>query len=145
MLSGDELWSLLDETSMSTLGAIFGADLVSDPPGRTIVPGGGVASLGCLSPKHPPEIYTSTDGRIRLRLSDADEQLNLSVTDLRFYESDLVTPATDRVADVSRRLRQGVPVRLSVGVGRPFPPDEPRHWLQVNSIHLADTPIDVVT
>lgn len=136
-------WEYLEAAALPTLDDIFGGDLVSHPPGRTIPVGSGIASLGCLLPRNTPRLYVSPDGRIRMWLVDGEEELNLSVTDLRLYEDDLRTPAADRVADVARRMRRGVGVRLSVGVGRPYPPDDPRHWLQINNVHLADSPIEL--
>lgn len=144
IVTHEAFWEHLEEVARSTLHDIFGSALVSDAPGRTIPVGSGMASLGCLRPRHTPRLYISPDGRIRMWLHDGDEELNLSVTDLRLYEDDLRTPAADRVADVARRLRRGVEVRLSVGVGRPYPPDDPRHWLQINNVHLADSPIDLI-
>lgn len=144
IVSQEVFWALLEEVALSTLHDIFGGDLVSDAPGRTIPVGSGTASLGCLRPRRTPRLYISPDGRIRMWLHDGEQELNLSVTDLRLYEDDLRTPAADRVAEVARRLRRGVGVRLSVGVGRPYPPDDPRHWLQINNLHLADSPIDLI-
>ena len=54
-------------------------------------------------------------------------------------------PARARiVADLNQRLASGVRALLCVGLSRPFQKDgdsEPRHWLQVNSIHLEDNPV----
>ncbi|MEO5791706.1 MAG: hypothetical protein ABIR67_06465 [Gaiellaceae bacterium] len=144
VVTREVFWALLDEVARSTLHDVFGADLVSNPPGRTIPLGSGTASLGCLLPRDTPRLYISPDGRIRMWLHDGEQDINLSVTDLRLYEDDLRTPAAERVAEVARRLRRGVGVRLSVGVGRPYPPADPRHWLQINNVHLADSPIELI-
>ena len=69
--------------------------------------------------------------------------MNLSVTDLRLYNDDLMTPDQDAVNEVSRAIRRGAGVILSVGVGRPHPPKTPRHWLQVNNIHLKSDPLGI--
>ena len=140
-LSDGDFWQVLERTAANSLEEIFGSELVPDAPGRTIAPGVGRASLGHLRPESTPRLYISQDGRLRMMLSDAGDAMNLSVTDLRLYEDDLMTPDQDAVNEVSRAIRRGTGVILAVGVGRPYPPDSPRHWLQVNSIHLESDPL----
>jgi hypothetical protein len=67
--------------------------------------------------------------------------MNLSITDLRLWEEDHVTPKWDLIKDVESRIEGGVPCLLTVGLTRPYASrqeDEPVHWLQVNNLHLAD-------
>lgn len=52
-------------------------------------------------------------------------------------------PRLEAVADLNARLARGIPVILSVGVSREWTkPGEvvPRHWFQINGIHLHDRP-----
>lgn len=141
MLSGPSFWGLLQEISRPTLAAIFGDALTLDPPGLTLAVGSGASSLGCLWPRDTPRLYVNPKGQVRMLLADGGTDLNLSVTDVRLYEDDLRTPNSDRINAVADRLRRGVEVVLAVGVGRAYPPDEPRHWLQVNNVHFKDDPL----
>jgi hypothetical protein len=71
-------------------------------------------------------------------------ELSLPVTDFRLFERDQQTPHEARVANLNERIGRGVEVVLAVGLTRPFQPNEgapPRHWLQVNNVHLRDTPV----
>lgn len=68
--------------------------------------------------------------------------MSLPLTDLRFYDltSDLVDER--RLELLEDRLRRRA-VLLSIGVGRPWAREgsQPRHWLQVNNVHLDDNPL----
>jgi hypothetical protein len=82
--------------------------------------------------------------QIRLDLSDGQLAANVSVTDIRFYGPDHLTPDRRVVERVATRLATGEPAILSVGLSRPFAAglDEPElHWLQVNGIHLQSDPV----
>jgi hypothetical protein len=79
-----------------------------------------------------------------MRFSDGALKVDVSVTDIRLYGTDHLTPDETMVEQVNERIRQGVNVILSVGLGRQYaaaPGVAPRHWLQVNNIHLADQPV----
>lgn len=140
-LRPDEFWELLTRFADSRLERLFGDDLAFDGPGLTIPVGSGPASLGCLRPLSAPRLYVSDDGRVRVVLQHGLSDVNLSLTDVRFHESDLRTPDREAVAGVANRIRDGVGVVLSMGLGRAYPREEPRHWLQVNSVHLEDDPL----
>lgn len=136
-------WMLLRAPARQRLAGIFGPDL--RPTGATCAldAGKGRASLGCLIPTGTPELAATDQGSVRMRLSDGALTVTVSVTDLRLYEDDQKTPRQEAVADLNARLARGVPVILSVGVSREWtrPGDAvPRHWLQVNGIHLQDRP-----
>lgn len=136
-------WSLLQSSARRRLSAIFGPDL--RPTGSTCAldAGKGLASLGCLIPTGRPELFATDQGSVRMRFSDEDMAVSVSVTDLRLYEDDQKTPRQEAVADLNARLAREVPVILSVGVSREWTkPGEtvPRHWLQINGIHLQDRP-----
>jgi len=144
----DLFWEMLEFLSRPTLREIFGPDL--RPAGRDsaiVNMGYGHASLGCLRPARQPVLYVTVgrDGkpRLRLRISDGVLDLDLAVTDLRFYEADHVRLRTDDVDDALDRLATGVPVLLSLGLTRAFAPrdsEAPVHWLQVNNLHFEDDP-----
>lgn len=139
-----EFWALLEKTSRSSLIDIFGKDLTRRSRGATLDIGKGKASLGNLRPTSPPELYIREPDKLRASLKEGDYELDLSVTDLRFYEADQRTLRTRLIDNVSRRIEKGVGTILSVGLARPFQAsgdDARRHWLQINNIHLEDRPV----
>ena len=76
-------------------------------------------------------------------LSDEVSTVDLPVNDLRLYGDDQQTPKEDMVDDVNDRINKGIGLILSLGLGRAWrKPDDtaPRHWLQVNNLHLEDNP-----
>jgi len=76
-----------------------------------------------------------------MRVYDGDFDLDLSITDIRLYQSDHVTPNADLISRIDQRLKSGADVILSVGLTRPFassPDLSPMHWLQVNNIHFEE-------
>jgi hypothetical protein len=140
----DEFWRLLSEVALPSLSGIFGADLVYRDGGYTIDVGGGQVALGCLSVPISPVLRVDRFNKIRVDFSDGDNPVDLVLTDLRFYHKDQQTPRQEVVADVGARLAAGVRAILSVGLGRPWQKQgdsQPRHWVQVNNIHLEDAPV----
>jgi len=150
-LSPQEFWGLLNRVSENRLGDIFGADLRS--VGRSSCgteEGKGRVSLGLFRPGHSPELYYRDKGpggkaAIRIKIRDDDFDAILGVTDLRLYEGDHMTPDRAMVERTGRRIADGEPVVLGVGLTRPFAAsceqkDKPVHWLQVTNVHLADDP-----
>ena len=141
-------WEMLCFLAKPGLNELFGPALRPAGRGSAVVEvGAGTASLGCIAPVGRPRLVIEErpdrNPSIRLQFSDGALPLNLSVTDLRLWEDDHVTPRLELIEDVARRLNFGVPCLLSVGLTRPFTPtagDAPVHWLQVNSIHLTDDP-----
>jgi len=142
-MTPEKFWELLVKTSHRSLGKIFGGDLKQKSRGCVINVGKGKTSLGCLCPSTPPEMEVTIYDKIRINLTDSPFTLNLSVTDLRLYKDDHVTPRRKVVEQIAKRVKEGVGVILSMGLTRPWtkPGDNaPRHWLQVNNIHLEDDP-----
>ena len=142
-LDADQFWQLLVSSSHASLDAIFGPDLVQRGHGCTVDVGLGQASLGCLHTERAPRLEVQEAGRVRVLLPTSTGMVSLSVTDLRLYELDQRTPRLGAIWDVQKRLRSGVPAILSVGLTRPWRKpgdDRPRHWLQVNNLHLEDDP-----
>jgi len=64
-----------------------------------------------------------------------------SVTDVRLVEPDHSTVRRDAVTDVNARLRDGVDVYAMVGLSRAFPKRGNLHWVQINGLCLADSPL----
>jgi hypothetical protein len=143
-----EFWSLLEDLAKPRLREIFGSALraVGHLRCGTDV-GQGRASLGCLQPQRPPDLYlaVSRDGkpRVRMRLSDGELEADVGVTDLRLYGANHTTPDAQRIRAVARRICGSDQVILSLGLTRKFQPSAKAdyvHYLQVNSIHLKEEP-----
>lgn len=142
-LAAERFWKVLKSVSRKTLKEIFGKNLQPQRRGCAVDEGTGSASLGCLLPVTPPEVFINSWRKVRARITDGIFDIDLSVTDLRFYENDQQTPQAKVVADVQRRIKKGVGVIISVGLARAFlakGDTARRHWLQVNNIHLEDDP-----
>lgn len=142
-LTAERFWKVLKSVSHKNLKDIFGKNLQPQRKGCAVDEGTGSASLGCLSPATPPEVYMNGWGKLRTKITDGTFEVDLSVTDLRLYLHDQQTPRTKVVADVQRRIKKGVGVIISVGLARAFlakGDTARRHWLQVNNIHLEDDP-----
>jgi hypothetical protein len=142
-LSAERFWKLLKSVSRSTITEIFGKKLQAQRKGCAVDEGTGSASLGCLLPAVPPEVFINSWGNIRARINDGVFNVELSVTDLRFYKDDQHDIQPKVVTDVQRRIKKGIGVVISVGLARAFVAkgdNARRHWLQVNNIHLEDDP-----
>ena len=151
VLAPGDFWGALFEASSVRLRAIFGDDLAVAPNGRASLPEyRGEGSLGCLAAIESPALRIDEYGeqrRLRLSLTDGELDVDAPVTDIRFYDL-LNNPRTDVVDAVAARIGRGANCILSVGVGRAFAPrrgDAPRHWLQVNGVHLSDDPLWAVS
>jgi hypothetical protein len=143
-----EFWRLLEEIAQPSLRAIFGDVLAPIGRGLAALPGCGEASLGCLRAERLPELFfkPGRDGRPRLRIKfyDGPRAVEASVTDLRLFAEDHVTPAEAAIRAAQRRLCESPRVILGVGLTRRYrsAPDQPeRHWLQVNNLHFSDDPL----
>lgn len=143
-----EFWDRLRSVAARRLVDLFGPELTRRGALSCAVDAGkGTASLGCLLPAAPPTLYVQPrPGRpdqLRLQVSDGQFTLDLGVTDIRLYGVDHATPDRERIEQVAGRLRAGVETVVGVGLTRAStgtPDYPPVHWLQVNSIHLADDP-----
>jgi len=143
-LAPDAFWAMLEKAAQPRLRDIFGDDLYRHGSSFVVDVGKGRASLGCLRLARPPFLHVSTQGGIRLSFNDQPDTPMLKVTDLRLYDFTSGRPRDDLVADLRRRMSQGVGVILSVGLTRPWQKTDEeveRHWLQVNNIHLQDNPV----
>jgi hypothetical protein len=142
-------WELLKKLAKPKLSELFGPDLVRRGTSACAVDvGKGQASLGCLIPESPPLLFPKHEygkDKIRMRITDGQFHLDLSVTDIRLYKDDHATPNKEMVWHIARQLLSGKDAIISVGLTRPFAPSsesdvEAVHWLQVNNIHLRDDP-----
>ena len=150
-LPADKFWLLLRRLSKTGLREIFGSELKSlGQSSCGTDPGKGEASLGCFRPARTPQLCylpKGPSGRPRVRIGICDGQFEVlpSVTDIRLYQEDHITPDRACVERISHRLQSGEAVILGVGLTRAFAGSaehktEPAHWLQVNNIHLESDP-----
>jgi len=148
LVPSDRFWKLLRQLAKFRLSEVFGPELSGRGASSCGVDiGFGSASLGCLIPSRVPSLYLrprpDREPQIRMHLTDGYFDLDLSVTDIRLYGDDHVTPNENLVPQVDKRLKSDTGVILSVGLTRPFSPSQdlpPIHWLQVNNLHLQDEP-----
>jgi hypothetical protein len=141
-VSGDELWALMTDVAESELRSIFGGELDRDGRTASLPEGVGDASLGVMRPRGRLLLEIEY-AKPRLRFLDPElGSLNAPVTDLRLVEPETGALDRDRVALVQDRLRRRECL-LSIGVGHVWAREEgrPRHWLQINNIHLDDNPL----
>ncbi|MBU4273668.1 MAG: hypothetical protein KKA28_17540 [Planctomycetes bacterium] len=144
-----EFWGMLEELQQPSLRKIFGVELHEAGRNRYGTElGRGTASLGFLRPAAPPDLYIAQNRngkpQVRMRLRDGEIEADAGVTDLRFYGDDHATADAARVRAVARGIEQSRGVILGVGLTRKFraSADAPYlHWLQVNNVHLPETPI----
>jgi hypothetical protein len=143
VVSHKEFFDLLDGVAARRLVTIFGPELRSNASGMSVDIGQGQASLGCLVPAIPPRIIVDGYGKVRVLLNDEGRALDLSLTDLRVYETDQKTPKDKVITDLDRRIQNGERVVLSMGLARPFMKKgdtQRRHYLQVNNVHMKSDP-----
>jgi hypothetical protein len=135
----EKFWTLLQLVARRSIVEIFGPAI--KPFKRTCVVDvrTGNASLGCLIPAAPPRLFVNKYDELRANITDGNLNLDLRVTDIRLYDADHKTYKEDLMQRINKRMQDGNPVILSVGLTRPFRPtneSKTQHWLQVNNIHL---------
>ena len=143
-LTPTAFWELLMRISCARLTEIFGADLHRQADTFAVDEGKGMASLGCLLLSRPPVLRVTSPRELRLSFNTAPHTPSIKVTDMRLYAGEPATVRREIVQSISARMARDVPVILSLGLGRPWQKagdDAPRHWLQVNNIHLEDDPL----
>jgi len=139
-------WQACAELASRSLGEIFGPDLqriqYGDNEATAAVPETfGLRSLGCYW-AHQPRIEVECRGgrpRIRFEFTEAQQRFSVPVTDIRCYRPDHVTPDEVMVQRLNGRLQRLPEVLTSIGLSRAYqhrPEDPPRHWLQINNVHL---------
>lgn len=137
----EHFWKLLQNVAKTSILDIFGPAIKSSNRGYVVDKGTGEASLGCLIPADLPHIYIDNYGKIRIQMTDGNLAVNLSVTDIRLFETDHQTPKADLIRNFDMQMQQRASVILSLGLARAWqrPGDTAeRHWLQVNNIHFEE-------
>lgn len=138
-LSGDQFISALRKWLAPGLIAI-GPALVRENNSLITPRGAGRCSLVATAADGPVQIVVRTvrnargeqEKRIRFVRSDG---VDLSVTDVRLYQPDMLTPDDERVSWLQERLAESPHVILCFGLGRAY---NDRHYLQLNNLHLAN-------
>jgi hypothetical protein len=132
----EQFWQLLFSVSRRSLKRIFGAELYCKGESCVTPIGKREASLGCIIPKRVSELRICPDRpQVRVRVYDGEFDVDLGVTDVRFYRGHDFAPVPETVRRVFERLHSSHPVILSVGLTREY---RGFHWLQVNNIHFED-------
>ena len=88
-------------------------------------------------------LVSSGSGEAFVTLKGVDPALEAGVTDIRLFGDDHATPEAARIRAAAQWIAESRGVLLSVGLTRKFAAAdhlEPRHWLQVNNIHLRENP-----
>ena len=139
-LSDEEFLTALRGTSHLDARSAFGPELKQHVNGHNYVSAEGTGTLSLAiqaNPRDTVEVFLTNFGRIRARWRDGME---LSVTDLRLYQPDGSTPNEERVATLSKALKDGpgfVAFGLTRAMSLPRSGDPSTyHWLQVNAIHV---------
>ncbi len=125
--SAEEFWKVLHDLAKTRLQEIFASALREAGNSHYATElGQGLASLGCLRPQKPPELYLRGDRQgkpqVRMRLSDGEIDVDASVTDLRLGGQDPTVPDRDVVRGVAKWIQDSDDVLLSVGLTRKFRP-----------------------
>ncbi len=144
-------WRLLYSQSEESLTSLFGQELERVGPRSCATrEGHGRTSLGVLRPLSEleltikergngaqPRMKMSGGAQVRMKMRDGRLKLSVSVSDIRFYQEDHVTPNPQAVELVNGAIESGIDVLFSVGLTRAF---AGYHWLQVNNVHIESDP-----
>lgn len=143
-LNGEDLWALLKSCSVSRLEDVFGSEVQRTPKGKVSVAcNAGQGSLGIIGPVSHLRLHVDRYQKIRMLFKLGTDEIDGSLTDIRFFCDDHITPIVEFVENANRKLQEGVDVLLSVGLSRPFAPlgtCEEAHWFQVNNLHFSNRP-----
>lgn len=151
VLEPDDFWSRLGKSVSPSLRSIFGPVLKATPAKTAVflMQGKDTASLGVLKLRRAlltinrqwNNLTERRDPVLRCWFEDPDlGHLGLKVNDLRLWESDHDTPATDAV----NRIKSGLDnCFVSFGLGRLWPPQGvvSLWWLRVNNIFPRGDPL----
>jgi hypothetical protein len=141
-IAGSEFFELLRKHAGGSVEQVIGGELVREGNSLVTPAGRGKRSLVMTFAQAPVQVALrpsrdERDGltqRIRFMRTDG---VDLSVTDVRLYKRDMITPDEERVRWLQARLAEQPEVILCFGLGRPF---NGRHYLQLNNVHLSHAP-----
>lgn len=139
--SPDDFWELLEGSADTNLRETFGPELYQQQRSCVFEENTGDASLGHLEAGRLQDLYINDWDKLRAVISDDVFTAHVSVTDIRFYSADYSSLHVAAVESMQARLAAGVPMILSVGVGRPYWKQGNRHFLQLNNLHPQDGPL----
>lgn len=138
-----QFWEILESNAKHNLRAIFGSDLQEHGASGVVKPGGGTQSLGELRIKEKPKLYINDFGQLRIQVPDQHfPGLDLSVTDIRFYETS--NGNWNLKANVAHSIEQQLrssnvnDIILAVGLTREY---KGFHWMQTNNVYFKDDPL----
>lgn len=140
-----EFWSLIISKNKTTMADIFGSEPLRRRVSLYIPAYKGTASLGFYQINKAGKLSITKgldEQKIRLQFFIDNEWTNLSVTDVRMYRDDFITPNEEKIKHIAERITKEAKygrVVLGLGLTRPFAETkggEEVHWLQVNGIHL---------
>jgi hypothetical protein len=141
-VSHHAFWTDVEHDSKGDLCSIFGIHLRNRGTNAVVNLGTGAASLGELQVNHKPELYVNNFGKLRMAIQDLKlGKLDLSVTDVRFYEYDGIWKLrSGAVSSALGRIETSDPANiiLAVGLTRAW---KGFHWLQVNNVYFRDNPL----
>jgi hypothetical protein len=140
-LSPDDFWEFFEGSAQASLREIFGPELHQQQRSCVFEENTGDASLGHLGFETLRDLYINDWDKLRAIISDDVFTAHVSVTDFRFYSADYSSMDRAAVESMQARLSAGVPMFLSVGVGRPYWKQGNRHFLQLNNLHPQDDPL----
>lgn len=142
-VSGGHFWQLLSASAQLALDEVFGHAVMRARNGTCSTgPGTGDASLGCIRPDGVPRLRVETkpnrSPQIRISFRDRWARFDASLTDIRLFQDDHVTPDLDKVNRLPEIMEQSAELILSVGLTREY---NGAHWVQVNNIHIREYPL----
>jgi hypothetical protein len=144
-MPGAEFWGLLQRIAHEKLSLVFGPDLERFGATCAVAASCGLRSLGCYWATGAKLFIDAGRERRRVRFAwpAGGHAFNVPVTDIRLYGSDHVTPCEATISRIAAQIAARPRALVSVGLSRPFrktTDDPPRHWLQINNVHLEDSP-----
>ena len=135
----------IESMSLSSVRQVFGEELVRpySSPALAVPRGEGSSSLGTVGPLEKAYIFVDTtyDPKIRLSFNDPIMgDIKPSVTDLRLWNKEHLTPNTEILNMVNERLEG---CYIAVGLTRAYRDrfGKEWHWLQVNNVFPRGDPL----
>jgi hypothetical protein len=148
VLSPRDFWALLERQCTISLSEVFGAQV--ERIGATSFgtrPCQGGASLAYVRLTTPLSLHLrerqEKSRQLRAQFPLDGVMADLPVTDERLYTGHAHVLNEPLVARLQQALQQASETIVAVGLGRPYPPDDPRamNWLQVNNVFPEPCPM----